>query len=242
MKGGGESSQKALSEGDIHRIVLALRDVDQESAWGRVLEVGRLVFENIVAGDEAAWRSRRGQKDVSLRKLVQHHSCPYKKSALCSAVNVHLFVRAHPQTRRMPGITPTHVVQIFGLKAPDALDLLARAAAVGWSARDLGRQVRVLRKADGERRGRPAAARSAKAETMARRAVKDLQAMREALSSCDAIDDESWKRLHVLLDDISGLVAGAFTTPVISRRPSMVLPISTTSEPEAPPTMRARAS
>ncbi len=144
-----------------------------------------------MGGDEAEWRSRRGQKDVSLRKLVQHAACPFRKSTLSSAVNVLLFVRQHPHAPELPGITPTHVVQVLGLTAAEANHLLALASQSSWSARDLGREVRVFRRAQGERRGRPAATESSRAETMGRRASKDLQAMQAILSECSFVDDES---------------------------------------------------
>lgn len=205
---GGQTALRTLSEVEIERVVTALRHIDRESAWERTLEVGRLVFEGVVAGNEREWRSRRGQKDVSLRKLVEHGACPYKKSTLCSAVNVHLFVRLHPGTRHLPGITPTHVVQVLGLAPEQACGLLARAGRDGWSARDLAEAVRSARKAQGERRGRPNATPSERAETMGRRVARDLRSMHAVLLDEDeGVDEAARRRLRLLLEEISELAA-----------------------------------
>lgn len=227
MEGGGQAAHRVLSEEEIECVVLALRRVDQASTWQRVLDVGRLVFDGVVGGNEAEWRSRRGQKDVSLRKLVQHAACPFRKSTLSSAVNVLLFVRQHPHAPELPGITPTHVVQVLGLTPAEANHLLALAAQSSWSARDLGREVRVFRKAQGERRGRPAATESSRAETMGRRAIRDLHAMQAILSECALVDDESRQKLRVLLEEISELTELLSSMSALApRATSVLLPIA----------------
>jgi hypothetical protein len=231
VEGGGQAAHRVLSAEEIEHVVLALRRVDQVSAWQRVLEIGRLVFDEVVGGNEVEWRSRRGQKDVSLRKLVQHAACPFRKSTLSSAVNVLLFVRQHPQTPELTGITPTHVVQVLGLKPKESLDLLLLAATRGWSARNLGREVRVLRKAQGERRGRPAATGSERAETIGRRASKDLQAMRVLLADCAFVDEESRLRLKALLEEVSELAQLVSSMSALaSRASSVILPLAKVSE------------
>lgn len=225
-----------LTERDIESVVLAIRAVDHKSAWERVLEVGRLVLDGIIGGSEEEWRSRRSHKHVSLRKLVQHAECPYKKSALCSAVNIHLFVKAEPSVRRLQGITPTHVAQTLTLSHPHALKLLIRAGEVGWSARELGKNVRSLRREAGERRGRPTSSFDRKAEVVGRRAAASLRDMHQHLVACRSIGDDSFRAMQNTLEEVSELVARIHGLPVLARRSSLVVvaqPTQRTEEPNA---------
>ena len=223
MPDAGRAPSLVPSDRDIENVVLAIRAVDHKSAWERTLEVGRLVFEVIVDGNEEEWRSRRSQKNVSLRKLVQHAMCPFKKSSLCSAVNIHLFVKAEPSVRRMPGITPTHVAQALTLERPRALALLSKAGEAGWSARELGQTVRSLRKEAGERRGRPVSSTDRKAEVAGRRATAALREMRERLAACKSINDDGLRAVHATLQELSDLVASIYETPPLNRPSGLIL-------------------
>lgn len=240
---GGQVALRSLSQAELERVVMALRHVDRESAWERTLEVGRLVFEGIVAGNEQEWRSRRGQKDVSLRKLVEHGGCPYKKSTLCSAVNVLLFVKQRPAIRALAGITPTHVVQVLSLEPEDACRQLARAGRDGWSARELARAVRSTRKAQGERRGRPAATGYERAETIGRRVTRDLRSMQTILAEAGAMDEDSRRRLRLLLEEISELTTMVSAESLLTARSAVILPLSKVHEASyAEPDQLARTS
>jgi hypothetical protein len=208
--------KRVASDEDIEGVVLALRAVHHKSAWERVLDAGRVVFERIVGGNEAEWRSHRGRKSVSLRKLVQHAKCPFKKSA------IYLFVQLEPSVRRMPGITPTHVTQTLSMDAPRALELLRKAANAEWSSRELGQRVRQLRKVEGERRGRPASSEGKRAGIVVARAARALREMREQLASCNMSED-SLRELHRALDELSELVADVRALPSMARRSGMVL-------------------
>jgi hypothetical protein len=217
------SPSTILTERDIESVVLAIRAVDHESAWERVLEIGRLVFEEIIGGSEEEWRSRRSRKSVSLRKLVQHARCPYRKSTLCSAVNVHLLVKAQPSVRSLQGITPTHVTQTLTLSQLQALRLLIMASEAGWSARELGHTVRSLRREAGERRGRPASPIDRRADLVGRRAAASLRDMHNYLAACKSICDESLRAVQVTLEEVSELVARIHDLPVFARRSALML-------------------
>jgi len=223
MKDAWRSPSTIPSDRDIETVVLAIRAVDHKSAWERVLEVGRLVFEDILRSDEEEWRSRRSQKAASLRKLVQHPKCPYKKSALCSAVNIHLFVKAEPSVKRIAGITPTHLAQTLTLERARALALLTEAGEAGWSARELGQTVRLLRKEAGERRGRPVSSTDRKAEVVGRRAVLALREMRDHLTACKAINEESLQAVQMTLQEVTRLVTSIHELPALARRSSLIL-------------------
>lgn len=226
---GGQAAIASPSERDIERVVQALRRVERESAWERTLEVGRLVFQGIVAGNERDWRSRRGHKEASLRKLVAHGACPYKKSTLCAAVNVLLFVQKQPRARQLSGVTPTHIVQVLALPPEEAWSMLARASQEGASARELGRTVRAARKALGERRGRPLAQSHERAETIGRRVTRDLRAMHALLSTGECADETSSRRLGLLLEEISEL--SALLTGEAEASAPVFLPIAKVAEP-----------
>jgi hypothetical protein len=223
MSNARKSPRMAPSDQDLEEVVISIRAVDHKSAWERTLEVGRIVFEVIVGGDEEEWRSRRGRKNVSLRKLVQHAKCPFKKSSLCSAVNIHLLVKAEPSVRRMPGITPTHVAQTLTLERPRALALLLQAGEAGWSARELGQTVRSLRREAGERRGRPISSTDHKAEVAGRRAVAALSEMRERMSSCKSLSDDALRKVRATLQEVSELVVSIQATPPLARPSSLIL-------------------
>jgi hypothetical protein len=223
MTNAGRSPSTIPSDHDIEEVVLAIRAVDHKSAWERTLEVGRIVFEVILCGNEEEWRSRRSHKNVSLRKLVQHAKCPFKKSSLCSAVNIHLFVSAEPSVRKLPGITPTHVAQALTLERSRALALLVQAGEAGWSARELGQTVRSLRREAGERRGRPISSTDHKAEVAGRRAVMALAEMRERLNSCKSLGDDALRRVRATLQEVSDLVATIQKAPPLIRPSGVIL-------------------
>jgi hypothetical protein len=239
---GGQAEVQSLNDAEIERMVSSLRRIERESAWERMLEVGRLVFQGIVGSNEAAWRSRRGSKEVSLRKLAEHQGCPHKKSTLCSAVNVLLFVVRYPTVRQMTGITPTHVVQVLGLEAEEAYGLLDRASQGAWSARDLARDARSLRKSRGERRGRPLATRYQRAETIGRRVERDLRSLQAMASAGEWADAASNERLQLLLEGISNLALAAMAQATVTSRASAFLPIAKVEETAVDCPLTARAS
>lgn len=194
-------------ECDVERVVEELRAIDHKSTWDRILEIGRVVFDGIARGDEVEWASHRGRKDVSLRKLVEHPACPFRRSALSNAVNVHLFVKAHPGVLKMPGLSPTHVALVTSLRNEKAMDLLERASAECWSGRDLCSHVRNLRKQAGERRGRPRSSSEHRAEVFGQRAIHALHQLQAEVSNCTDFESSSLNALGHLLDDIQDLVA-----------------------------------
>ena len=219
----------ALNDAEIERIACELGAIEQSSAWERILRVGRIVFERIAGGNEREWVSQRGRKNVSLRKLEQHSACPFRKTALSSAVGVHLFVQTNPSVPAMPGITPTHVGQVAGLKPARALQLLGRAVSGGWTVRELRQHVTELRKETGERRGRPPSPAEKKAATLARRAAMALRATQAQLASCSAVTDESLASVVDALDEISDLVASLRALPALGRKSSVLLTLAKVS-------------
>lgn len=229
MTDGHDPPHGVLSDADIERLVDVLRAVNHKSAWDRVLEIGRLVFDGIMGSDEVEWRSRRSRKNVSLRKLVQHPRCPFKKSALCAAVNIYLFAKSTPLVTRMPGVSPTHVALTLGLEPSRVMSLLNAASDGGWSVHELEVEVRSARKEAGERRGRPISPANRKAETMARRAAVALRKMHDHLQACAPADGNSLGALQVVLDEIATLLADTRQLPVFMRGTVCVVPMAKAS-------------
>ena len=218
----GSEHSKALSDREIDRVVVRLRDIDHRSTWDNVLEVGGVVFEGLVGGDEAEWQSRRGNKNVSLRKLVQHPRCPYKKTALSTAVGVYLFARANPESRR-PGISPTHVAQVLAMPTSGALALLAKADENKWSVRELGHQVKLLRRRAGERRGRPPSTPGHRLVILGRRAAESLRQLKQRLAAAATIDEASQQPLRAVLEEVGAVLAELTSLSALTARPSVVV-------------------
>jgi hypothetical protein len=221
MDGGDRVHQRTPTDPDVDRVVQQLRAIDHESAWTRILEVGRVVFEGLVGGDEVYWRSRRSTKNLSLRRLVEHPACPYKKTALGDAVNVHLFVRRNRAVTNLTTLTPTHVMRAAGLPNDQAIALLRKAADSGWTVRELGAQVQALRRAGAERRGRPRSLTEHRVETLARHAATSLRTMLERLAY-STLDDRHAISLCATLDEVTELVALAREQPLMARRSGIV--------------------
>jgi hypothetical protein len=220
---GRDKGAGLLSDSDLERLVADLRAIDHESSWHRFIEVGQMVLERIAFGDEAEWRSRRGRKNASLRRLAQHRDCPFRKTVLAAAVNVHLFVKHHAGVQGLPALTPTHVMQVTGLSDSRALELLHRTSERGWSVRELKAHVQAARREAGDRRGRPVSPAGFKATTMARRAVAALRDMR-GLISPGAVDPTAARALRVSLDEIADLLTEVRDLHWL-RRTSTIVPI-----------------
>ena len=223
---GGERAQGIPTDSDVEDVVQQLRAIDHDSAWARIVEVGRVVFEGIVRGDETQWRSRRSTKNLSLRRLVEHPACPFKKTALGDAVNVHLFVKRNPSIAELTSLSPTHVMRVVGLPNDQALQLLHKAAEGAWTVRELGLEVQAQRKQSGERRGRPMSPAERKAETLARRAATALRAMHLHLTQCRPLDERHASSLLTTLDEILDLASEARSLPVVGRKSGIVLSLA----------------
>jgi len=225
---------QVVTDSDIERTVLELRAVDHKSAWQRTLEIGRLVLDGLFHGDEAGWRSRLSTKDLSLRRLVQHPACPFKKTALSDAVGVHLFVKRNTPKIDFGALSPTHVLQVLRLPNDPALLLLTAVVRNGWSVRELNANVRALRQQSGDRRGRPPSPAARKAETLARQSGRLLRAMIVQLEHCDELDESERALLVAALDQISELVSAARDGALSVRKTTLVVPkVATTPNGDA---------
>lgn len=199
----------AITDEAVASIVRELRAAERKSSWDRVREVGKIVLDRIVNGDEVAWRLRHRERSLSLRRLVAHPDCPFKKTALGNAVNVLLFEKRHAASTWLTSLTPTHVSQVLHLPEKVALNLLQDCASAGWSIRQLKQNVRSLRKSSGDRRGRPPLPTEQKAETSLRRALVELRTTRDRLAVTQRGDEVALLRVRGLFDEAELLVSEA---------------------------------
>lgn len=229
---GGEGAHECMpTDREVERLVQQLRAIEHDSAWARVLEVGRVVLEGLVAGDETRWRSRRSTKSLSLRRVVEHPACPLKKTALGDAVNVHLLVKHNPSIAELTSLTPTHVLRVVGLPNDQALQLLRRAAEGAWTVRELSSEVQAQRKLGGERRARPRSPAERKAETFACRAAIALQAVHQQWVQCGTLDESRSSTLLSILDEVLELASEARAGSVLGRRSGIVVALTKASLP-----------
>jgi hypothetical protein len=120
----------------------------------RTLAIGKLVLEDF-GGDTSFRRDRRRSKNNSIRRLAERPECPFCKSALNEAVAVYIASLELPCVRTSGHIGPSHVAAVLGVPADQRNGLLERAEKARLSVRRLREQITSLRRARGERRGRP---------------------------------------------------------------------------------------
>lgn len=191
-----------ISDVDVEGIVRALQTIDCDSAWERVLRIGQTVLDRLAGGDAAEWQSQRSGKNNSLRRIAETAGCPFRKSALSSAVGVYIFARAHEGVTKLATIKPTHVASVTGLDTDRAVVLLTEAAEKNWSVRELCSRVRTLRRAEGEKRGRPVGSPFNKVESLISKAIAGLAVALDRLESCHTRSPEDLARFTDLLDQL----------------------------------------
>ena len=187
----GRQPTDAEVEGAVHQLTL----IAHASQWERIAAIGKLILSRFFGNDETAWQARRRNKDQSIRSIARHPECPFEKSALTEAVGVYVLVGRYPEVRERLRVTPTHVGRTLSLKPTVAVSLLKIADQRRWSVRELALEVKKVRRAMGERRGRPVSPFDRKAESSGKHALRMLGRMRLELSSLGSVGPASRDRL-----------------------------------------------
>jgi hypothetical protein len=159
----------------VESVLAELRDIERRTGMDRTLAIGALILNRFYGGDPEAWRDRRRNKNHSIRRLAERGDCPLSKSALNEAVGIYVAVAALPRVRTFGHITSSHVASVLTLPATERLQALERADQERWSVRTLRRWVVSSRRAQGERRGRPAASDEHHALSMLASSVHRLE-------------------------------------------------------------------
>jgi hypothetical protein len=184
-----------VSDVELESVAHELAAITHSSQWGRILAIGKLILGRFFGNDEQSWRARRRNKDQSIRRLALRPDCPLGKSGLTEAVGVYVLSCRHPELNGFRRITPTHVGRTLSLKPAMALSLLQLAEKHGWSVREVAFETKKLRRAMGDRRGRPVARSDRKAESSGKRALRALELMRIELGSVVSHDATVRERL-----------------------------------------------
>jgi hypothetical protein len=170
--GAEELRSIAIGSGKLERVVAHLKEIERRTGLERTLAIGELVLTQFFAGNPAAWRARGRNKDHSVRQLASHADCPFGKSALHEAVGVYVAMRAMPNVRTLGHITASHVASVLRLAENQRQAMLEQAEHEHWGVRELRQAVVNLRRAEGERRGRPVEASQVRALSALRASVR----------------------------------------------------------------------
>ncbi len=109
------------------------------------LEVGRILIEELYAGDLSAWRAR-GEKDASLRKLsalTASSGVAISRSVLHRSMQIYALLQRIGEDWSYLGVS--HFRVVFSLPDEQQESLLRRADRERWTVRRLEAAVRELR-------------------------------------------------------------------------------------------------
>lgn len=155
-------------ESELDRAFQELRVIEQSSGWARVHAIA-----NVLVRIRDIFQEREG-RTPSLRSLAAHPNCPLGKSQLRDALEAERVYREDVQIRESAFLTPSHVAVTASLSPDLRSQVLSLAEDQRLNVRELGEQARELRKAAGEKRGRPQTPTCRKALTQCENAVIQL--------------------------------------------------------------------
>ncbi len=127
----------------LDRTIAALRAETRSGALRMVVNLGRIIIENLYQGDLQLWRSQ-GAKANSFRrlttKLEQEHEVGLSASALSRACGIYVLVERLGEAA-VGDLSASHLAAVLRLPDPDQRKLLEQARAEQWSTRELERVV-----------------------------------------------------------------------------------------------------
>jgi|GEM_PF-6014180 len=152
-----------------------IREIMRHNGLARTLAIGHLMLERFYGGDEKLWRCRRAKKSNSIRRLAARPDCPVGKSTLNEAVGVYVAARQLPFVACAQHIGAGHVAAVLRLDHAGREYWLQRAEREKLSVRELRALLVDDRRANGERRGRPALKQLERLSTRVRGAMRLVQ-------------------------------------------------------------------
>jgi hypothetical protein len=164
----------------LDHVVQQLLEIERSSGLERTLAIGRVILTQFFGDDPTIWQDRRRNKNNSIRRLADRADCPLSKSALNDAVAVYVASRQLKCVRATGHITASHISVVLSLPPPEREQMLEKAEQRSWSVKQLKAEVISVRRASGERRGRPPRDVTDRALSLVREAVERL---RQALST-----------------------------------------------------------
>jgi hypothetical protein len=199
------SLPRRADAGLMDRVVIELRAIERRSGIQRTLSIGELILSQFFANDPERWRDRRRNKNNSIRRLADRADCPFCKSALNEAVAIYVAVRELPCVQTFGHIGASHVASVLTLPEELRLELLQRAEREGLSVRQLRKEVVHVRRAAGERRGRPAHEVAERALVQLETQLRKFAATVEGLKAVDSLDSLVGARLSAASETLSAL-------------------------------------
>lgn len=160
-----------------------LKELYARSGLERTLAIGELLLTRFFEGSPAVWKSRRRNKNNSIRRLAARKDCPLRRSALNDAIAVFAAVSATPSVRTYGHIGTSHVAAAATLQADQRADLLRTAEARRWTVRQLKEEIVNWRRLQGDRRGRPPSTGDTKLLTAIVSAVARLERAMDLLDA-----------------------------------------------------------
>lgn len=186
-------------------VVSELREIERRSGIDRTLAIGELIITRFFAGNPAAWRDRRRNKNNSVRRLADRQDCPFCKSALNEAVAVYVASLGLPCVRTFGHIGASHVAAVLRLPEAQREDVLRSAEDGHLSVRELRKQVVSMRRAEGERRGRPVKDDFTRALSLLRSGIAQVRDGVGRIESILPLDTLSREQLSKVLEELERL-------------------------------------
>jgi hypothetical protein len=186
----------------LNDVVAELKEIDRRTGIERTLAIGELILNQFFGGDPAVWRDRRRNKNNSIRRLAEREDCPFCRSALNEAVGVYVAVVGLPCVRTFGHISASHVASVLRLPLPERQPVLERAENERWSVRELRQKVILLRRAEGERRGRPPGLFEKRYLSVLRRQVNQLHDALDEIEKRELVAPELCDELRTLAGDL----------------------------------------
>lgn len=153
-----------------------LAALGKDGSVEQTVEIGRVVIEQLYAGDLTAWRSR-GAKAHSLRTLTRRMDLPVSSSALYRSIALYELSERLDGVERWTaaGLGVSHLRLVLGLAHAEQRRLLDEAAQRSWTVAELEREVVAARDRGPKRAsrgGRPRMPRFLKSVNRMRKAAE----------------------------------------------------------------------
>jgi len=223
-----------LNDVQLRKIAAELRGITHGSSWSRTLATGELILKHFFAGSIEEWQTHRRHKEASIRRLANRPDCPFGRSALSEAVSIYVARRDLPEC--VNELTPSHVAIALRLPVAQRLALIEQAVTETWSVREMRAKALILKRSDGERRGRPRFSQARAGLSQLKVSLDALDSSLELLSAATeasadtiALLERALLALESKLDDVRAGVA-ALAGPSLRSAPkaSLVVPAEVT--------------
>jgi hypothetical protein len=195
-----------------------IRSVLRRTGLDRTLAIGSIILDRFFGGSVEAWRSRRNNKNTSVRRLAQRPDCPLSRSSINRAIGISALTKAMPAVLKLAHVEAGHIGVVLPLSMGEQEAWLVEANANRWSVRQLRDAILRERRLRGERRGRPRASLWQQALSASRGSLARLEALIASLRELEP-DYESDRVLVELGERLIALHGQLAEVPAAPREP-----------------------